>query len=67
MLGFFNFNSTIGEKKKRKKPREGESNLFLIITLFSWVQMLYKFFNPLFAIYTLHMTCQKWTFHNFYF
>jgi len=35
MLGFFNFNSTIGEKKKRKKPREGESNLFLIITLFS--------------------------------
>ena len=55
MVGFFNFNSTMG--KKKKKTREGECNLFLIITLYSWAQMFYIFLPPLFAIYTLHMTC----------
>jgi len=52
----------MGKKKKKgkkKTQREGESNLFLIITLLSRAQMFYIFSPLLFAIYTLHMTCQK--------
>jgi len=30
-------------RKKKKKTREGESNLLLIITLCSWAQMFYIF------------------------
>jgi len=41
MVDFFNFNSTM------KKKEEGESNLFLIVTPFSWAQIFYTYFHPI--------------------
>jgi len=53
MVGFFNFNSTTGKRKKkekRKKLREGESNL---LSHSFYEPKYFTYFHPHYFLFTL--------------